>query len=175
MLSNYIGTVRRNHALEHATVTLLLNKLGPDIRLVGRATGDGFLIFGDIPTDTLRECVAEALARLKRGEGFWAVTPLCGTNLATAGVLASLSTMAVLRGAERSGKRRSLPNVMLAGIIGVTIAQPVGRLIQQYITTSPDLDDTEIVGVEVRGRGAVHKVKTLRRPAAVASMAESPA
>src|SRR5439155_3678092 len=162
MFGNYVGTVRRNHALEHATVTLLLSKLGPDVRLIGRATGDGFLLFGDVPTDLLRDCVAEALARLKRGEGFWAVTPLCGTNLATAGVLASLSTMAVLRGAEKRGKKEKLPNVLLAGILGVTVAQPLGRAIQKYITTSPDLEDTEVVAIEVRGRGSVHKIKTTR-------------
>ena len=165
MLGNYIATVRRNHALEHATVTLLLSKLGPDIRLVGRATGDGFLIFGDIPTQTLRECVTEALMRLKRGEGFWAVTPLCGTNLVSAGVLASLSTMAVIRRAEKSGKKDRLPTVLLAGVIGVTVAQPLGRLLQKHITTSPDLEDTEIIDIETRS-ASVHKIKTLRRPAA---------
>jgi uncharacterized protein DUF6391 len=165
MLGNYIGTVRRNHALEHATVTLLLSKLGPDIRLVGRATGDGFLLFGDVPTEALRECVTDALARLKKGEGYWAVTPLCGTNLVSAGVLASLSTMAVIRGAEKSGKKDRLPNVLLAGVIGVTVAQPLGRLLQKHITTSPDLQDTEIIDIEARSP-SLHKVKTLRRPAA---------
>src|SRR3990172_9188106 len=86
MLARFIGDVRRNHALEHATVSLLISRLGPDLRLIGRASGDGFFIYGDVPSDLLSECAQEGLARLKRGEAFWAVTPLCGTNLATAGV-----------------------------------------------------------------------------------------
>ena len=142
MLSRFVGTVRRNHALEHATVSLLLARLGPDIRLVGRATGDGFFIYGDIPSDALTDCAFEGLERLKRGEAFWAVTPLCGTNLATAGILASLSSMAVMAG---GAKKDRVPNALLAGIIGVTIAQPLGRLLQKHVTTSPDLRDTEIV------------------------------
>ncbi len=165
MLNRFIGTVRRNHALEHATVSLLISRLGPDIRLVGRATGDGFFLYGDLPTDAIAQCAEEGLTRLKRGEAFWAVTPLCGTNIATAGVLATLSSMAML---GNGGPRKDrIPNALLAGIAAVTLAQPLGRLLQQHVTTSPDLSDTEIVGVEKRGNGGIHKVQT-RRAEAVA-------
>jgi len=161
MLSRLVADVRRNHALEHATVSLLLAKLGPDLRLVGRATGDGFFIYGNVPADALGECAKEGLARLKRGEAFWAVTPLCGTNLATAGVLAALSTMVAIGGDHRRDK---VPNAIFAGIVAVTIAQPLGRMIQRYVTTSPDLADTEIVAVERRGNGGYFKVRTRREP-----------
>jgi hypothetical protein len=162
MIGNFIGSVRRNHALEHATVSLLIAKLGPDLRLVGRATGDGFYIYGDnIPTDTLAECAHEGLARLKRGEAFWAVTPLCGTNLATAGILAGLSSLATIG----TGNRRDrLPTVMMAGIFAVIVAQPLGRIVQRHVTTSPDLANTEIVGIDVRRNGVIHKVQTRRAP-----------
>ncbi len=163
MLSRFIGTVRRNHALEHATVSLLISRLGPDIRLVGRATGDGFFLYGDLPTDAIAQCAQEGLTRLKRGEAFWAVTPLCGTNIATAGIMATLSSMAVL---GNGGPRKDrIPNALLAGIAAVTLAQPLGRLLQQHVTTSPDLSDTEILGIEKRG--GIHKVRT-RRAEAVA-------
>src|SRR5688572_14251227 len=104
---DFLENVRRNHALEHATVSLLISRLGPDLRLVGRASGDGFFIYGDVPPHMLAECAKEGLARLKRGESFWAVTPLCGTNLATAGILASLSTMAVIGSASRKDRMGS--------------------------------------------------------------------
>jgi hypothetical protein len=168
MLSRFIGDVRRNHALEHATVSLLLSRLGPDLRLIGRATGDGFFIYGDVPSDVLSQCAREGLTRLQRGEAFWAVTPLCGTNLATAGVLASLSTMAVIGNGSRKDK---LGSAIIAGIAAVTIAQPLGRLIQRHITTSPDLDDTEIVAIESRGNGRYFKVRTRRVVAASALVA----
>jgi hypothetical protein len=155
--------VRRNHALEHATVSLLLARLGPDLRLVGRAATDGFFLYGDVPTSAIAECAQEGLARLKRGEAFWAITPLCGTNFATAGILAGLLSMAALGG---SGSRRDrLPNVLLAGIAAVVAAQPIGRLLQQHVTTDADLSDTEIVGVERWGKSSMHKVKTRRQPA----------
>jgi hypothetical protein len=159
MLSTFVGNVRRNHALEHATVSLLLAKLGPDIRLVGRAVNDGFYIYGNIPTDALQQCAAEGLARLKRGEAFWAVTPLCGTNIATAGIVASLASLAVLGNGRRQEKA---PNAMMAGIVGVLLSQPLGRALQKHITTSPDLADTEIVTIERRAGGGTHKVVTSR-------------
>src|SRR5438445_336408 len=67
MLKTVINAVRRNHALEHATISILLNRHGP-MRVVGRAVPDGFYIYGDIPTERLRELADEALARLQRGE-----------------------------------------------------------------------------------------------------------
>ena len=160
MLGRFLADVRRNHALEHATVSLLLSRLGPDLRLIGRATGDGFIIYGDVPTHILARCAQEGLERLKRGEAFWAVSPLCGTNLATAGVLASLSTMAVL---GNSARKDRMGNALFAGILAVTAAQPLGRLIQRHLTTSPDLSDTEIVSIESRRNGRYHKVRTRRR------------
>ena len=162
MLAEFIGSVRRNHALEHATVSLLIARLGPDLRLVGRATGDGFVIYGDLPPQAVADSAQEGLARLKQGEASWAVTPLCGTNLATAGVLASLSTLAVVGSGDRKDR---LGSAIVAGIAAVTIAQPIGRLIQKHVTTCPDLSDTEIVSIESRSHGRYHKVKTRRAAA----------
>jgi hypothetical protein len=163
MLGKLIADTRRNHALEHATVSLLLGRLGPSLRLVGRASADGFFIYGDVPPNLLAECAQEGLARLKRGEAFWAVTPLCGTNIAAAGMLAGLSSALVLR---NSKGKDSLGNAMAAGMLAVTLAQPLGRLIQQHLTTSPDLTDTEIVSIESKPNGRFHKVRTRRTVAA---------
>lgn len=159
MLGDFFNAVRRNHALEHATVSLILARLGPEVRLVGRATQDGFYLYGDLPTDLITECAAEGLQRLKRGEAFWAVTPLCGTNIATAGIMASLASMAMVGGGSRKDR---LPNALMAGIVAVTLAQPVGRLIQKHVTTSPDLEGVEIVEIQRRGKGGIHKVRTIR-------------
>jgi len=157
-----LGNVRRNHALEHATVSLILARLGPDLRLIGRASSDGFFIYGDVPPSLLAECAKEGLARLQRGEAYWAVTPLCGTNIATAGVLAGLSTLAAVGNADRKDR---VGNAILAAMVAVFVAQPLGRLIQRHVTTSPDLDGTEIVSVESRPGGHFHKVKTRRTAA----------
>ena len=169
MLGRFVGDVRRNHALEHATVQLLLARLGPELRLVGRASGDGFFIYGDVPHDLLAECAREGLQRLQHGEAYWAVTPLCGTNLATAGVMASLATLAVASRSHGSKTRDLIGNAIAAGIFAVTLAQPMGRLIQAKLTTDADLAGTEIVGVESKPGSRLHKVRTRRDQGLVAA------
>lgn len=164
MLGSLVGTVRRNHALEHATIAVMLRRLGRDIRMVGRATGDGYYLYADVPTELVEDCTREALARLKSGEGHLAVSAFCGTNIAVAGALAGAASLLTLGQGRRSDK---FPNVMLASMLAVVASQPVGRLLQKYITTSPDLGDIEVVGIRPGGRGGArfHKVQTARRPA----------
>jgi hypothetical protein len=164
MLNELIANTRRNHALEHATVQLLIAKLGPDLRLVGRASQNGFFIYGNLPPEAVKDCANEALRRLQAGEGYWAVTSLCGTNLLTSGILASLASSLFLR----PGNNRNMQNAMMAGVVAVTLAQPLGRLIQRYITTSPDLEGTEIVSIETKPSGRMHHITTRRVSEALA-------
>src|SRR3990170_7517166 len=122
MLKRVINAVRRNHALEHATVSILLSRHGPHIRVLGRAAPDGFYIYGDIPTEALEEFAQEGLARLQRGESHLAVSPLCGTNLAVAGVLAGLASLFAMGGQTRVD---GIPRALLAAVLAVIAAQPV--------------------------------------------------
>lgn len=159
MLKRLLNSVRRNHALEHATIAILLNRLG-QMRVIGRATQDGFYIYGNVPTERLREFADEALARLQRGEANLAVSPLCGTNLVVAGVLAGVgSYLAVDSGRSRLG---GLAGAITLATLGVLAAQPLGRLVQKHYTTSPDLEDVRIVSVERIGgdSSTLHKVRT---------------
>ncbi len=159
MLGQFVNAVRRNHALEHGTVTILLTRLGSGTRLAGRAVKDGFYIYGKIPTDALATSAAEALARLQAGEATLAVTPLCGTNIAVTGILTGLASA----GAIGRGKRMErLPNVFTAAMAGVVAAQPIGLLVQKFITTSPDLSGTTITGIRTTAGGVIHKVQTSR-------------
>ena len=161
MLAHLIGSVRRNHALEHATIAVLLAKLGREVRMVGRATRDGYYLYADIPPALLDESTHEALARLKSGEGYLAVSPLCGTNIAVAGALTGIVSVLTM---GRARKLENMPNVILAAMLAVIAAQPLGRAVQKYLTTSPDLADTEIVGIKSGGRGGgrFFKVQTAR-------------
>ena len=161
MLGNMIGSVRRNHALEHATISVLANKVGHDIRVVGRATNSGFYLYGDMTEERIRESTMEALERLRQGEHHLAVSPMCGTNLAVAGILAGISSLLALGSHSRLER---LPNVLLASMVAMLVAQPLGRLVQKHITTDPDLSDTEVVGIREGGRsaGRYHKVETVR-------------
>ncbi len=59
--------IRQNHALEHATVTVL-SGLIPDLRISARSSSRGFIIFGDVDLGLLRRALDEALRRLQAGE-----------------------------------------------------------------------------------------------------------
>jgi hypothetical protein len=111
--------------------------------------------------------VNEALARLQRGEAFWAVTPHCGTNIATAGILAGIGSALALGNGKRSER---LGGAMVASMAAIVISQPVGRWIQKHITTSPDLADVEIVSVETKNE-RFYRVRTRRIAPAAATAA----
>ena len=155
----FVRSVRQNHALEHATITLLASTRGPRTVLAGRAGADGFYLYGDVPTQAVADAAGEALARLQKGEADLAVSPFCGTSLATAGILAGLgATLAI----GSKNRLQRLPQALTAAFIGVILAQPLGKLVQKHFTTSPDLADLRIEGISRAGWGrwTVHKVKT---------------
>jgi len=153
-----IAAIRRNHALEHATVHLL-SRRGPYSQVMGRTTTDGFYIYGPVETKEVAAAASEALARLQAGEHELAIHPRCGTNLAVAGLLAGLSSFLVWGGKGR--RLTKLPRLLLAATIAVIAAQPLGLLVQERITTSTDLEEVAIKSVTRQkvGRIAIHKVE----------------
>jgi hypothetical protein len=157
-----ITAIRQNHALEHATVSELVRRLGPNISLVGRATASGFYIYGDLPTHAIEEAAKEGLRRMQRGESELAISPLCGTNIVVAGILTGLTTALSL---GRKNRLRRLPRAMMAAMLSILAARPLGQLAQKHITTSSSLSNVVITGVKrmERGRRVYHKIETARR------------
>jgi len=156
MLKGIIDRIRRNHGLEHATVALMLARQGP-MRVVGRSDHGGFYIYANVDTERLREYAEEALVRLQRGEEHLAISPMCGTNIAVAGVLAGFTSYLALRRAD--GHVDGLTKAVLAGLVSVIASQPLGRLVQKHATTSPELAGVRITSVD-RLSGRIHKVRT---------------
>ena len=146
LMRTWVNDVRRNHALEHGTGAILFGRRGPQ-RLAGRASGNGFFILGHVDAQTLESCAAEALARLKRGEASLAVSPMCGTNLAVTGALCASLTMLSLGRSRGKKPLERFGDAVSASTFGAVAAQPVGRLVQEYITTMADHRDVEIVAV----------------------------
>lgn len=163
MLGKILDSVRRNHALEHATISVLAGRVGREVRLVGRATRTGFYLYGDLSEEQVTDAASEALQRLRRGESQLAISPMCGTNLAVTGVLAGIASLLAL--GNRSRLER-VPSVLLASMLAVIASQPLGRLAQKHLTTHPDLSDTELVSIREGGSGPgrFHKVETERVP-----------
>ena len=155
-----VRRVRRNHAAEHATMTIL-SQHAPGMRLVARSTPGGFTLYGDVDTQALHLAADEAVARLQAGEAHLAVHPNCGTNLATGGVLTALVALLILGRRPRLDK---LPFLVLGTTLALIASQPLGRLAQRYVTTSPRLDGAWVASVR-RLRPGVHKVTIADQPA----------
>lgn len=157
-----ISRVRRNHGLEHATITLLSQRF-PARPFSGYSTPGGFFILGDVPTDDLRAAALQALARLSHGERGLAVHEHCGTNLVVSGFLAGgLAWLGVAGARSRRDQVERLPLALTLAVVGLLVAQPLGPAIQARITTSGDPQGLTIAGVvPIRfGRLSLHRVVT---------------
>ena len=157
----FVKALRRNHEIENDTAALLIAKMKARSRLVGRATTEGFNIYGDVSTEAISQASEEGLARLKHGEHDLAVSSRCGTNLVVAAVLAGLASMLTIRGKRGSNQ---LPNAILTSLAAIALAQPLGRLAQRYLTTSSDVATVSISEVTSKGEGTRtrHKIRTLQ-------------
>ena len=141
----YILRVRRNHALEHATIHILNQR---NYKLSGRSGAGGFILLGDVPTEQVESAAIEALRRMKAGERKLAIHPNCGTNLVTT---AFLATAVAFLGFAGRGLRRSwerFPTMMVAMMAVVLLSMPLGLSLQKHFTTEGDLGDMELVSVK---------------------------
>jgi hypothetical protein len=159
----FVRRVRRNHGLEHATIHILSRKIAR-LSVVGRSDGNGFSLYGNVPTEIVEPAAREALDRMRKGEHHLAIHPNCGTNLVTAAGLTAVAVFATLIGSERErqGKLARLPLVLM-GIMGALIlSQPLGLRIQKNVTTLGDPADLEIMGITKRHRGrmTIHRIET---------------
>lgn len=159
-----ISRVRRNHGLEHATLALLSQRY-PRQNMAGHSDTGGFWLMADVPLEAVRSAADEALARLRAGESNLAVHPNCGTNFATAGVLAGLAAgVAMLGGGRRvRDKLERLPLAIMGATLALILAQPLGLRLQEEVTTSGEPGDLRIVDISERQRGGfVTSMKTYR-------------
>ncbi len=157
-----VDRTRRNHGLEHATITILSQRQR-GLRLVGRSSPFGFHLYGDVTTEALESAVQEALRRMQGGEVSLAVHPNCGTNFVTAGIAAGVAAHIGFLGANSAGARRDrLPLVILLATAALMFAQPIGLEVQRRITTSGDMRGLRISSIARRqnGRLTAHFVAT---------------
>ena len=140
--------VRQNHALEHATISLLTQR-HPRSVLRGRSTATGFYVHGDVSEQDLLECAEEALLRLRNGEPEMAIHPRCGTNLAVAGMMAGLSSVLV---GEIPPRRNKYSRAILASLVSLFLAPPVGMYVQKRFTTQTPVDEMRIIEATRRGK-----------------------
>jgi hypothetical protein len=158
-----ISRVRRNHALEHATIHVLSER-SPSTRLAGRSSLWGFYLYGDIPTREVLAAAQEGLRRLQAGQKRFAIHPNCGSNLVLTGSLAGLGAFLVAGGKSKGRLERltRLPLVIAIATLGVILAQPLGTMFQARVTTQATTGLLRIAGVtrEEKGSIIVHHIRT---------------
>lgn len=145
----YIKRTRRNHGLEHAAVHMLSRRL-KQIPVMGRSDDGGFVLFVDAPQEVVEGAVREALRRMKNGEHGLAVHPGCGTSRLTAGMLTSLVAILGVSGVSRRDAFNRLPAMLVAMMLAILVAEPLGTNLQRYFTTEGDPGDMEIVSITER-------------------------
>ncbi len=160
--SSFISRTRRNHGLEHATINIL-SGIYPYRPMAGYSFPGGFFIFGDIPTDQVREAAVQALSRMNNGEHYLAIHPGCGTNYAVAGFLVGALVWLGMAGAKNKREKVArLPLAIMLATFGLIASQPLGPMVQERITTSADVQGVSILDIfPIRfGRLSVHEVLT---------------
>jgi hypothetical protein len=164
--SGLISRIRRNHALEHATLQILSQK-DARLRLAGYSDGGGFWVVGQVDTLLLKAAANEGLERLRAGETGLAIHATCGTNYAITGLIAgSLAWLGMLMGGKTLRDRlERWPGVVVLATIGVIISQPLGPKIQAAVTTKADPQSLEIFEIIRREKNEsedvpVHRIRT---------------
>lgn len=154
--------IRRNHALEHATIHVLSERF-PKVATAGRSDSRGFIIYANLPRENIEECVHVALERLRAGEKHLAVHPNCGTNLLTKGIMSGTAAFFSMQGSDdRQSKLERLPLAIMGAIAGIIIAQPLGMHVQKHLTTDPEPGTLKILSVEPlrTGKAKMYRVRT---------------
>ena len=136
--------VRKNHALEHATINVLEEKYGERPDLSGLAKEEGFIIRGNISPDEIYNAAIEGLTRLKRGEYDLAIHPRCGTSILVGNFIFSLLFLILLFITHTF----SIWNVFFALVFSAFAGRFVGGWVQRYFTTDPHVEDMEILGID---------------------------
>jgi hypothetical protein len=149
--------IRQNHALEHATVTLM-TRVRPELTVSARSSSRGFTIFADLDPQLVRASCEEGLYRLRAGEAELAIHPHCGTNLAVGTSLAMIGSLFALSAVR---PRTRIASAVASSLAGIAAARPLGQVVQRHVTTLPDLHDVRIDSVHSRrllGRRVVEVV-----------------
>ena len=137
--------LRKNHALEHATINVIEEQFGSR-QLSGYAAEDGFYIFGAVDPGILEAAARAGHGRLLAGERELVVHRRCGTTIAAANFISSAAFLGLLW----ATRHFTFLNVMVALAVANLIGPLLGTMLQKHVTTSWDVRDREISGIEYK-------------------------
>ena len=138
--------LRRNHALEHATIVVMMER-EPGRKLNGFSTDDGFFVQGVRSLDEVDSAAREALRRLRRGQKRLAIHRNCGTTIVAANLLTAVLFLASLGVGIYMGW--SLYLMVVGSVVAALLLRvPLSLLLQRFVTTDADLSNAEVGWVE---------------------------
>ena len=162
-MTSIIDSTRKNHALEHATMTILAERYR-GVRMMGHSSPVGFILMADLPTEIVTEAVLEAKRRLENGEPNLAVHPNGGTNMAVSSLASSAAAFSVLGILSNKGKN-AWWHYLIATLVAIPafhLAKPLGPKLQKNLTTDPDTQDmaVQMVTSQKTANSFVHFIRT---------------
>jgi hypothetical protein len=143
--------LRRNHALEHATIAVMMER-EPGRKLNGFSTDEGFFVQGVRSLEEVDSAAREAIRRLRAGEKRLAIHRSCGTTIVAANLLTAIFFLASLA----VGLYLGWPLYLLilgAIILAFALRVPLSLLLQRFVTTDADLTNAEVGWVEPANPG----------------------
>ncbi len=145
--------LRRNHALEHATIVVMMER-EPGRRLNGFSTDDGFFVQGVRSLAEVESAAREAIRRLKNGEKGLAIHRNCGTTIVAANLLAAVFFLATLGVGLYLNLNWPLYLLILGSVaLALALRVPLSLLLQRFVTTDSDLTNAEVGWVEPANPG----------------------
>lgn len=153
-ISTLLRRTRQHHAIEHATIHLLAAR-HPRTAIAGLSDPWGFTLYANLPQETVREAVSEALLRLQAGEAKLAIHPNCGTNITTSALLVTAAAMLGNLGRRHFMDKLATTAFFVLGAI--FISQPLGMKLQRY-TTLPAVTDRWLVSIEPLGSQHAYRI-----------------
>ena len=138
--------LRRNHALEHATIVVMMER-EPGRKLNGFSTDDGFFVQGVRSIAEVESAAREAIRRLQNGEKGLAIHRNCGTTIVAANLLAAILFLLALGLGLYLGGNIYL---MILGsvVLAFALRIPLSLILQRFVTTDADLKNAEVGWVE---------------------------
>lgn len=169
MFRSLLSRIRRNHALEHATLNLVGKKY-PGAQSIGISGPFGFTIYTTLTAKEIIPAAMDALKRLQSGEGNLRVHNNCGTNLVVTAGLTTLATLIGMKGEKRSPLRKyldRLPHLVLLNVFALLAGPSLGEWIQANVTTDSNLTGVEIASVFTDNYSGLQRIRVRTRQVAV--------
>lgn len=139
--------LRRNHALEHATIVVMMER-EPGRRLNGFSTDDGFFVQGVRSLAEVESAAREAMRRLQNGERKLAIHRNCGTTIVAANLLAAVFFLAALGVGIYLDYWPLYLLILGSVVLAFALRVPLSLLLQRFVTTDSDLSNAEVGWVE---------------------------